>query len=273
MDPISRLDILVKLSHYQHQTLSIDEIRQIISDLIDSDVDFSKIEIERILCVLYNLIQKIDKNLLFGDEFVAMIQKIIKHFLNRETSREVVLLFESIFKSLSPENCDVLVDDGAIIEFIVKFIKLKKGGPIYSRKYYLIAMRISVICPRLIPLFLEHIDILKIKSIVGREDTDKETFFLIYNWISHISGQPCGIDFILKETDYFMKILCELVKNTTLQIFFQKAIVVLENILRFENLAIREIIRSEITGCVPNMTKVHFPQDLKEKWDSVQKMF
>jgi len=273
MDPISRLNILVKLSHFQNQTLSIDEIRQIISDLIDSDVDFSKIEIERILCVLYNLIQNIDKNLIFGDEFVSMIQKIIKHFLNKENSREVVLLFESIFKSFSPENCNVLLDDDSLIEFIVKFIKLKKGGPIYIQKYYFIAMRISVVCPSSIPLFLEHMDILKIKSIVGREDTNKETFFLIYNWLSHISSQPCGIDFILKEPDYFTKILCELIKNTTLQIFFQKAIVALENILCFENPVIQAIARSEITGCVPNMMKVYFPPDLKEKWDSVQKMF
>jgi hypothetical protein len=119
MEPIQRLSILVKLSHFQLQNLSIDEIIQVRNDLIDSDVDFLKIDIELILCVLYNLIQNIDKNMLFGDEFICMIQKIIFHFLNRDISREVSLLFESIFKSLSPENCDVLVDN-EIVHFIVK---------------------------------------------------------------------------------------------------------------------------------------------------------
>jgi hypothetical protein len=47
----------------------------------------------------------------------------------------------------------------------------------------------------------------------------------------------------------------------------------LENLLRLENPAIQEMIRSEITGCVPNMTKIHFPPDLRERWDRVQKMF
>jgi hypothetical protein len=77
----------------------------------------------------------------------------------------------------------------------------------------------------------------------------------------------------MKEPEYFTKILCELVKNTTLQIFFQKAILALENLLFLKNQVIQEMIRSEITGCVPNMMKVYFPSDLREKLDSVQKMF
>ena len=272
MEPIQRLSILVKLSHFQLQNLSIDKIIQVRNDLIDSDVDFSKIDIELILCVLYNLIQNIDKNMLFGDKFIAMIQKIISHFLNRDISREVALLFESIFKSLSPENCDVLVDN-EIVHFIVKFMKWKKGGAVYIRKYYLIAMRISVVCPTLIPTFLEHMDIPQVKKLVGNDGNDSNIMFSIYNWIYHISSQPCGIDFILKDPEYFMKILCELIKNTTLQIFFQKAIAALENILRLENQVIQEMARSELTGCVPNIIKVYFPMDLREKWDSVQKMF
>ena len=272
MEPTERLSILVKLSHFQLQNISIAEINQIISDLIDSDVDFSNIDIECILCVLYNLIQNIDKNMLFGDEFVAMIRKIISHFLNRDILREVVLLLESIFKSLSPENCDALADD-ALVHFIVKFMKWKKGGAIYIRKYYTIAMRISVICPNLIPTFIEQMEISHVKKLIGNDGSDSDTMFSIYKWISHISSQPCGIDFIMKEPEYFTKILCELVKNTTLQIFFQKAIISLENLLRLENQVIREMIRSELTGCVPNITKVHFPPDLRKKWDSVQKMF
>jgi hypothetical protein len=272
MEPIQRLSILVKLSHFQLQNLSINEIIQIRNDLIDSNVDFLIIDIERILCVLYNLIQNIDKNILFGDEFVDMIRKIISHFLNRDISREVALLFESIFKSLSPENCDVLADD-ALVHFIIKFMKWKKGGAIYIRKYYLIVMRISVVCPTLIPTFLEHMDIPQVKKLVGNDGNDSNTMFSIYNWIYHISSQPCGIDFIMKEPEYFTKILCELVKNTILQIFFQKAIMTLENILRLENQVIQEMARSEITGCIPNMMKVYFPQDLREKWEGVQKMF
>ena len=114
---------------------------------------------------------------------------------------------------------------------------------------------------------------MKIAVIVGRENNDKEIMFIIYYWIYHISSDTNGIEFILKEPEYFTKILCELVKNTTLQIFFQKAIMALENLLRLENSAIQEMIRSEITGCVPNMKKIHFPLDLEERWDSVQKMF
>jgi hypothetical protein len=125
----------------------------------------------------------------------------------------------------------------------------------------------------LIPTFLEHMDIPQVKKLVGNDGNDSNTMFSIYNWIYHISSQHCGIYFIMKEPEYFTKILCELVKNTTLQIFFQKAIISLENLLRLENPEIREMIRSELTGCVPNITKVHFPPDLRERWDSVQKMF
>jgi hypothetical protein len=261
---------LLGLSHFQHQILSIDEIRQIISDLLDADIDFSKIDIEKICCILFNLTQNIDKNLLFGDEFVAMIRKIIDHFMNCDISRSVGLLLESIFKSLSHENCDALVDD-ALIQFVVKFMKWKKGGAVIARKYCVITMRISVVCSNLIPEFIKDMEIAQVKNMVCDKRNDRETFFAIYNWISHISSETSGIDFILKEPDYFTKILCELVKNTTLQIFFQKAVMSLENLLRLGNPVVQEVARSELIGCVPNMMKVHFPRDLKERWDSVQK--
>jgi hypothetical protein len=269
---MERLLQLLQLSHFQYQILSIDEIRQIITDLVDRDVDFSKIDIENLCCIFYNLTQKIDKNVLFGDEFVAMIRKIVDHFMNRDISREVGLLLESIFKSLSRENCDTLVDD-SLVQFVVKFMKWKKGGAVIARKYCVIAMRISVVCPNLIPAFIEHIDIAQVKKLVGNNENDRETMFAIYNWISHISSHTSGIEFILKEPNYFTKILCELIKNTTLQIFFQKAVMALENLLRLENQIVQEVARSELIGCIPNMTKVYFPPDLKERWDRVQKMF
>ena len=260
---------LLRLSQFQLGNLSIIEIRQIISDLANKDVDFSIIDIENLFRILFNLTQNIDKNVLFGDEFVDMIRKIIEHFMNRDISRNVGLLLESIFKSLSRENGVVLVDD-ALIQFVLKFMRWTKGGAIIVRKYCAVAMRISVVCPNRIPEFIEHIDIAQVKKL---DRTDRETMFTIHNWIYYISSQPCGIEFILKEPDYFTKILCELIKNTTLQIFFQKAVIALENLLRLENSAIQEMVRSEITGCVPTMTTVYFPQDLRERWESVQKMF
>ena len=269
---MERLLQLLKLSHFQLQNLSIDQIRQIISDLLDADVDFSKIDIDNICCIFYNLTQKIDKNVLFGNEFVAMIRKIIDHFMNRDISREVGLFLESVFKSLSRENCDTLVDD-ALVQFIVKFMKWKRGGAIIVRKYYIIAMSISVVCPNLISEFIKDMEIAQVKKLIGNDGNDSETMFTIYNWIYHISNNPRGIEFLMKEPDYFTKILCELVKNTTLQIFFQKAVMALENLLRSGNPAVQAVARSELIGCVPNMTKVHFPPDLKERWDCVQKMF
>jgi hypothetical protein len=264
---MEQLSQLLQLSQFQLRNFSIIEIRQIISDLANKDVDFSTINIEKICGILFNLTQSIDKNVLFGDEFVAMIRKIIEHFMNRDISRDVGLLLESIFKSLSRENCDALVDD-ALVQFVV--MNWKKGGAIVVRKYCVIAMHISVVCPNMIPRFIEHIDIAQVKKL---DRTDRETMFTIHNWIYHISSQPCGIEFILKEQEYFTKIVCELIKNTTLQIFFQKAVMTLENLLLLENPAIQDMVRSEITGCVPTMTTVYFPRDLREKWDCVQKMF
>ena len=89
---------LLRLSQFQLGNLSIIEIRQIISDLANKDVDFSIIDIENLFRILFNLTQNIDKNVLFGDEFVAMIRKIIDYFMNKDISRNVVLLLESIFK-------------------------------------------------------------------------------------------------------------------------------------------------------------------------------
>jgi hypothetical protein len=253
-----------------------EEILEAIRELADSE-KFSEFSIDNlvtIFCNLYNQLQKMDINSIFGDDFFCMIQKIIEYFLNKEISREITILFSLIFTRISTKNCNMLLENVPdIITFIIHFIKLKKGGVMYVRKYYLIAMRISVLCPAFIPSFLEHMDIKQIKSIVGREDNNRETFFLIYNWISHISSDTSGIVFILKEPEYFTKILCELIKNTNLQIFFQKAVMSLENLLRLENRVVQEVARSELIGCVPNMTNVYFPPDLKERWDSVQKMF
>ena len=155
---------LLRLSQFQLGNLSIIEIRQIISNLANKDVDFSIIDIENIFRILFNLTQNIDKNVIFGDEFVAMIRKIIEHFMNRDISRNVGLLLESIFKSLSHENCEVLVDD-ALVQFVLKFMRWTKGGAIIVRKYCAIAMRISVVCPSRIPDFIEHIDIAQVKKM------------------------------------------------------------------------------------------------------------
>jgi len=252
-----------------------EEILEAIRELADSDfLIFSIDEHEKIFCNLYNQFQKMDINLIFRDDFVRMIQKIIKHFLNKDILREITLFLFLIFTKISTENCDMLLENvPEIISFIIHFMKWKKGGAIYIRKYYLIAMQISVFCPMLIPTFLEHMDITQIKKLIVNDGNDSHTMFSIYNWIYHISNNPCGIDFIMKEPKYFTKILCELVKNTTLQIFFQKAIMTLENILRLKNQVIQEMAQSEISECVPNMIKVYFPIDLKEKWDSVQKSF
>ena len=255
------------------RSMTKDEILKAICELKKFS-EFSIDDLGKIFCNLYNQLQKIDINSIFGDYFFCMIQKIIEYFLNKEISREITILFSLIFTQISTKNCNMLLENVPdIITFIIHFIKWKKGGVMYVRKYYLIAMRIYVLCPTTFPIFIEHMDIKQIKSIVGREDNNRETFFLIYNWISHISSDTSGIEFILKESEYFTKILCELIKNTNLQIFFQKAIVALENLLRLENPAVQEVARSEITGCVPNMTKVYFPHDLRERWDRVQKCF
>ena len=261
-------------SPFQQRQMTQEEILEAICELAEKFSGFSINDLEKIFCNLYNQLQKIDINSIFGDEFLSMIKKMIKHFLNKDIKREIAMFLFLIFTKISTENCVMLLENVPdIISFITHFMKWGKEGAIYIRKYYVISMRISVLCPTFIPSFLEHMDIQKIKSIVGRKDNDKETMFTIYYWIYHISSDTSGIEFILKEPEYFTKILCELVKNTTLQIFFQKAIMALENLLRLENPAIQEMIRSEITGCVPNMTKVHFPKDLRERWDRVQKMF
>jgi hypothetical protein len=265
------MDILPKL---KQQVLTKEQLLQIICDFVGAEAGFSSIDMSEVCRLLYNHFQKIDTNSLFGDDFVCMVQKMVNHFSSLDISREMTILILSIFCNLSIENCDVLLEDESMIKFIIKFMKWKGGGQVFVNKYYLIAMRISVIHPKLIPTFIEHMDIQKIKKMVGNNDnSDRETFFLIYNWIYHISSQPCGIQFILKEPEYFTKILCELVKKTTLQIFFQKAVFALENILYLDNPIIRELIRSELKECVPNMTKGHFPDDLEAKWEDIRKSF
>lgn len=281
MSALKELDQFIDLANCYSGVLNLTpkQLREIFSLMNDCDVHFSKmkIKIENLCIVLYNAIQKIDdKNDLFGDELVCVIRKIIDHFMNKDFSREVALLFELILKSLSPENLEVLVDDEALIQFVIKFMKSKRTGGAFTRlssKYYRIAMYISIACPRFIPTFIEHMDIAQVKKMVSDESNDCETMLAIYNWISQISGQACGIAFILQEPAYFTKILCELVKNAVEPEFFQPAIIALENLLRLENPEIQAIARSELTGCVPNMTKLDFPQGLRERWEFVQKMF
>lgn len=261
-------------SSFQQRPMTQKEILEAMCELAEKFLGFSNNDIGTIFCNLYNQLQKMDINSIFGEEFVCMIQKMIEHCLNKDISREITMFLFLIFTKISTENCVMLLENVPdIVSFIIHFMKWKKGGAIYIRKYYLIAMRISVVCPNLIPTFIEQMEISHVKKLIGNDGNDSDTMFSIYNWISHISSQPCGIDFIMKEQEYFTKILCELVKNTTLQIFFQKAIMALENLLLLKNPEIQEMARSELNECVPNMTKIHFPLDLKERWDCVQKMF
>jgi len=253
--------------------LKLEEILEIFWWMNDCDVDFSKIKIENLCIVLYNAIRKIDnKNELFGDELVCVIRKIIDYFMEKNASIEVASLFELIVKSLSPENLEVLVDN-ELIQFVIKVMKLKRGGASIIPKYYHIAIHISIACPMWESIFIQNMDVAQVKKMVSNESNDCETMLVIYRWISQFSGQAYGITFFLQDSEYFTKILCELVKNAVEPEFFQPAIIALENLLRLENPAIREIARSELSGCVPSMTKVHFPPDLRERWECVQKMF
>jgi hypothetical protein len=260
-------------SNFGVLNLTVEQLHEIFSLMNDCDVVFSEIVIENLFTVLYNAIQRIDnKNDLFGDELVCAIRKIIDHFMDKDFSREVALLFESILKSLSPENLEVLVDE-ALIQFVINFMKSKRVGTRFAPKYYTIAMRISIACPMWESTFLEHMDIAQVKKMISNESNDRETMLAIYHWISQISGQPCGIAFILQEPVYFTKILCELLKNAVEPDFFQLAVMSLENLLRLENPEIQAIARSELIGCVPNITKLDFPQGLRKRWECVQKMF
>ena len=275
MSALKELNQIIYLANSNFEVLNLtpQQLREIFSWMNDCDVDFSKFSIDKLCTVLYNAIQRIDnKEPLFGDELVCAIRKIIDHFMDKQISREVALLFESIFKSLSPENLEVLVDE-KLIQFIIKFMKSKGGGTSFSQKYCVIAIRISVACPMWESAFLEHVDIPQLKHLVGDERNDIETMLAIYHWIYQISNNTCGIEFLMKEHAYFTKILCELVKNAVEPNFFQKAVMALENLLRLENPVVQEITRSELIGCVPNMTKHDFHRDLKERWDHIQKMF
>lgn len=261
-------------SSLQQRQMTQEEILEAMHELAEKFSVFSIDDLENIFCNLYNQLQKMDINSIFGEEFVCMIQKMIEYFLNKNISREITMFLFLIFTKISTDNCVMLLENVPdIVSFIIHFIKWKKGGAIYIQKYYLIAMNISVVCPNLIPTFIEHMDVAQVKKIVSNESNDCETMLTIYHWISHISQQQCGIDFIFQDPVYFTKILCELVKNAVEPKFFQPAIMALENLLRLENPEIREMARSELIGCIPNMTKVHFPPDLRERWDRVQKMF
>lgn len=275
MSALEELKQFIELATHNFGVLNLTpkQLREIFSLMNDCDVVFSEIVIENLFTVLYNAIQRIDnKNDLFGDELVCAIRKIIDHFMDKDFSREVALLFESILKSLSPENLEVLVDE-ALIQFVINFMKSKRVGTRFAPKYYHIAMRISIACPMWESTFLEHMDIAQVKKMISNESNDRETMLAIYHWISQISGQPCGIAFILQEPVYFTKILCELVKNAVEPDFFQLAVMSLENLLRLKNPEIQAIARSELIGCVPNITKLDFPHGLRERWECVQKMF
>jgi hypothetical protein len=254
MSALKRLQEIINLATHNFGMLNLthEELREIFSSMIDCDVDFSKFPIENLCIVLYNAIQKIDnKDNLFGDELVCVIRKIIDYFMEKDVSIEFTLLLELIVKSLSPENLEVLVDD-ALIQFVIKFMKSKHGGARFAPKYYRIAMCISIACPILIPTFIEHMDVAQVKKMLSNESNDCKTMLAIYHWISQISGQACGIAFILQEPAYFTKILCELVKNAVEPDFFQPAIIALENLLHLENREIRAMAHSELSGCVPN---------------------
>ena len=130
MSALERLQQIIDLATYNFGVLNLtlEELLEIFSLMNDCDVDFSQMKIENLCIILYNAIRKIDnKNYLFGDELVCVIRKIIDHFMEKNASIEVALLFELIVKSLSPENLEVLVDD-ALIQFVIKVMKLKRGG-------------------------------------------------------------------------------------------------------------------------------------------------
>lgn len=273
MSALEELKQIIKSANSNFGVLNLtpEQLREIFSLMNDCDVVFSEIIIENLCTVLYNAIQRIDnKNDLFGDELVCAIRKIIDHFMDKDFSREVALLFELILKSLSPENLEVLVDE-ALIQFVINFMKSKRGGARFAPKYYTIAMRISIACPMWESTFLEHMDITQVKKMVSNESNDRETMFAIYRWIFQISENHCGIAFIFQDLVYFTKILCELLKNAVKPDFFQLAVMSLENLLHLENTTIQAIARSELIGCVPNMTKLDFPQGLRERWECVQK--
>ncbi len=149
MSGLEELNQIIYLANSNFEVLNLtpQQLREIFSWMNDCDVDFSKFSIDKLCTVLYNAIQRIDnKNELFGDELVCAIRKIIDHFMDKQISREVALLFELILKSLSPKNVEVLVDE-KLIQFIIKFMKSKGGGTRFFRKYLIIAIRISVACP------------------------------------------------------------------------------------------------------------------------------
>jgi len=149
MSALKELNQIIYLANSNFEVLNLtpQQLREIFSWMNDCDVDFSKFSIDKLCTVLYNAIQRIDnKEPLFGDELVCAIRKIIDHFMDKQISREVALMFELILKSLSPKNVEVLVDE-KLIQFVIKFMKLKGAGTRFSRKYLIIAIHISVACP------------------------------------------------------------------------------------------------------------------------------
>ena len=166
MSALQKLQEIIELARSNFGVLKLtpEHLREIFSLINNRDVHLSEIDTNKLCDILVNQIRitKIDINMLFGDEFVGVIQKIIQHFMDKEISMDVTLLLESIFNSLLPENIEVLVDE-ALIQFVINFIQLKKGGILFQ-KYHTIAMDISVACPRWESKLIEHMDIDQLKK-------------------------------------------------------------------------------------------------------------
>ncbi len=292
MDPFTRLTQLTQLTQLQ-LLLSIDEIRQIISDLANVDVDFSNIDIENICCILYNMTINVDKNIVIvgiENKFRLMVRKIAAHFMGNEISRPVTLLFESFIDSFSLTNYGVVFWTHEFMDFIARFMKWEKPGQFLVQKYHFMAIRLTVVYPKLLITFIRCMNIHSVKKLIQHMETqhresicmgntigsyddhlvndDKNKMFVLCTWIHLVSEQSEGIEFIMKNPKCFTEFLCVLVRNTEIPRLFEPAIRTLDN-LRYldETLVIQEGIRS-LVGCVP---KVNIDcHEVREKWECIQ---
>ena len=170
--------LLYSYRSLQQRQMTQKEIFEAIRELVENFSSFSTNDLEKIFCNLYNQLQKMDINIFFGDEFVCMIGKMIEYFLNKDISREITLFLFLIFTKISTENCVMLLENVPdIISFIIHFMKWKKEGAMYIRKYYLIVMRISVLCPTSFPIFIEHMDIKIINQLLVAKILTTRPFF------------------------------------------------------------------------------------------------
>jgi hypothetical protein len=104
-----------------------DDILEAIRELAEKFPEFSINDLEKIFCNLYNQLQKMDINSIFGEVFMSMIQKMIEHFLKKEIKREIVFFLFLIFTKISTENCVMLLENVPdIISFITHFMKWGK---------------------------------------------------------------------------------------------------------------------------------------------------